>query len=107
MGSIEEHQELVNDILLEFGRKATLWANNTGKAFRGKRLLSFGLKGSGDIAGILQGGKAIYIEVKTGNAKQTKDQKNFERMVLKREGIYILARSLEDVRRFFDERKAS
>jgi len=100
MGSTAEHQALVNEILLQFGSKSKyrLWANNTGKAFRGKRLLSFGLVGSADITGVIKGsGRRIEIEVKTGKAVQSPDQINFMNMIRKFNGIYILARSVLDV----------
>lgn len=100
MGSTEEHQELVKQILIRFGSGSDfrLWPNNTGKAFRGRRLLSFGLKGSSDILGLRKDGRLVAIEVKTGNAKQNQDQINFMNMVRNFNGIYILARSIEDVK---------
>ena len=99
MGSTEEHQELVKKILIKFGSGSDyrLWPNNTGKAFRGGRLLSFGLKGSADIMGLRKDGRLVAIEVKTGKAKQNKDQINFMNMVRSFNGIYILARSVEEV----------
>ena len=37
----------------------------------------------------------IEIEVKTGNAKQSKDQKKWEKFITNLDGIYIVARNLE------------
>ncbi len=94
-----EHSALVNDILFTFGSRKdlTLWKNATGAVKIGDRFLRFGMKGSPDILGIIDGGIFIGIEVKTGNAHQTAEQKFFEAMVLRRGGVYVLARCVEDV----------
>ncbi len=94
-----EHSALVNEILLTFGSRhnLTLWKNATGAVKIGERFLRFGMKGSPDILGIGDGGVFIGIEVKTGNARQTPEQKLFEAMVFRRRGVYILARCVEDV----------
>ena len=101
-GSVDEHQRLVAQILLKFGsnHKLKIWKNatGTGKSHDGKRFIRYGLKGSADIIGIMEpNGKFIAIEVKTGNAKQSKQQKIFEQMVTKSGGIYIVARSVQCV----------
>lgn len=95
----KEHTALVNEILLMFGAKSylTLWKNATGAVKIGDRFLKFGMKGSPDIIGIANGGRFVGIEVKTGHAKQSPEQKLFQAMVFKRSGIYILARCLSDV----------
>jgi hypothetical protein len=94
-----EHTALVNEILLTFGSRKdlTLWKNATGAVKIGERFLRFGQKGSPDILGLADGGTFLGIEVKTGNARQTPEQKLFEAMVFRRRGVYILARCLEDV----------
>ncbi len=57
-----------------------------------------------DIMGIFHG-RLLCIEVKTGNAKQTKDQKNWENMINTMGGIYIVGRSgdqvVKELRRMF------
>lgn len=64
----------------------------------GTRLISFGLPGSSDLLGIISPhGKILCIEVKTGNARQSKQQKAFQNMVIKFGGIYVVARSIHDV----------
>jgi hypothetical protein len=71
-----------------------VWANNTGagKAIDNPdRIIRFGLKGSSDIIGIYKG-LFLGIEVKTGNAKQSSFQKNFEKMICAQGGIYVLIR---------------
>ncbi len=94
-----EHSALVNEILLNFGSRKdlTLWKNATGAVKIGERFLRFGMKGSPDIIGIADGGIFVGIEVKTGNARQSPEQKLFEAMVFRRGGVYVLARSIKDV----------
>jgi hypothetical protein len=57
----------------------------------GERVIRFGLKGSSDIIGIYKG-RFLGIEVKTGNARQSKDQKRFQAMIDKMGGIYVVIR---------------
>lgn len=98
MGSTAEHQALIKKILLEFGSRKNirLWPNNTGKIAVEKRFIKFGLNGSADIIGIASDGIFISIEVKTGESKQTTAQKRFEAMINNFNGIYFVARSVED-----------
>ncbi len=56
----------------------------------------FGLVGSADILGVLYGGKFLCLECKTGNAVQSEQQKNFEKMVKTFGAYYFLVRSLEE-----------
>ena len=69
------------------------WCNNVGR----KHNLQFGLKGSGDIMGITSGGIFFSIECKDHKGKMSLDQILFEKKINDNSGIYILARSLDDV----------
>lgn len=69
------------------------WRSNSGR----KHNLIFGRKGSADITGLLKDGKRLEIEVKDLKGKQSPDQIEFQRMITLNNGIYILARSVEDV----------
>lgn len=60
-------------------------------------MISYGLKGSADIIGLLNTGRFLAVEVKTGMARQTKEQKAFQQMIDKLGGLYIVARSTLDV----------
>lgn len=66
------------------------------KVFR--RLGGYNLKGVADILGLLPDGRFLAIEVKTESGKQSLFQKHFQLEVEKNKGIYILARSIDDVR---------
>jgi len=73
---------------------------NVGAAISKAGLVRFGVKGMADIHCIqLPHGRLIAIEVKTDRGRQSKDQKRYERMITKYGGLYVLARSVEDVRR--------
>lgn len=97
-GSLEEHNRLVRAIIIALceSRLCIVWENPTGAAYRDGQLIRYGLKGSADITGILITGRRLEIEVKTGNATQQVNQKNYEAMIKKFGGIYIVARSVED-----------
>lgn len=102
MDRYAEHQKLVNDILREYGAlpHIRVWKNATGSArsHDGERVISFGLKGSADIMGIISPiGRFLAIEVKTGKAKQNPAQLNFQRMIERMGGVYVVARSLSDL----------
>ena len=79
------------------------WRNSTG-AMHGVdtgTFVRFGLVGSSDIICITPpNGRFVGIECKRRNGGvQTKEQKAFQRAVERVGGVYILARSVEDVRR--------
>ena len=58
--------------------------------------------GTPDLLGVLAPGKAFGIEVKTATGQQREAQKRWQEAWEKRGGIYVLARSLEDVYRGLD-----
>lgn len=66
-------------------------------------VVRFGLVGSADIIGIAVGGRFLAIEVKTGDAVQSKQQKNFERMITDFFGVYILTKSVHHVMVVLDD----
>lgn len=53
-------------------------------------------KGIADVCGITKTGTGLYVEVKTTD-QLSNDQKLFKAEILRRNGIYIEARSIEDV----------
>jgi len=89
------HQELVRSILLWLHENfhGRWWENPTGavKSESG-RFIRFGLLGSTDIVGFTYQGRAVYIEVKTGSGRLSKDQIKFRDLVKKNNCIYIEAR---------------
>ena len=94
-GSTGKHQDtlktaLINLSQLEYCRA---WSNNTGvgRDLKSERIIRFGLKGSSDIIGIYKG-RFLAVEIKTGNAVQSDQQKKFQKMVCKLGGIYVVIR---------------
>jgi hypothetical protein len=70
--------------------------NNSGALLdRYGRLVRFGLPGSGDLEGFLAPrGRFLSVECKTSVGEQVKLQRNYQAMVERRGGLYIVARSL-------------
>ena len=95
-----KEKELQNVILRAFGTMSRLriWRANTGVAQIGKRFVRFGIPGQADLTGILPDGRRLEVEVKSATGRQTRDQKSFQRMIEKFNGVYVLARSVEELR---------
>ena len=98
-------KQIQNAILREFGTRPDmrLWRQNTGAARVGRRFIRFGVPGQADLTGILPGGRRLEIEVKSDTGRQTDDQRNFQNMIERFGGLYVLARSVDDVRRALGE----
>ena len=93
-----KEKELQNAILRAFGTISRFWRANTGVAQIGKRFVRFGSPGQADLTGILPDGRRLEVEVKSATGRQTRDQKSFQRMIEKFNGVYVLARSVEELR---------
>lgn len=76
-----------------------IWKNASGVAMADGRHIRYGLKGSPDIIGVIEGGRFLGIEVKTGCATQSPQQKKFQKIFEQLGGLYIVARSLEDIKK--------
>jgi hypothetical protein len=92
------HSDLVNAILLEVSPLGLAWNNNTG-ALKDQtdRLVRYGLPGSADVLACIAG-RFIGIEAKVGSDRQRQNQKDFAAALRAAGGVYILARSVDDVR---------
>ena len=95
-----KEKALQNDILRAFGtkRRMRLWRANAGVARIGDRVVRFGVPGQADLTGILPDGRRLEVEVKSPGGTQTDDQRNFQRMIERFGGVYVLARTVEDIR---------
>ena len=105
-------RDLLFEILSTWGAHPALriWRANTGmgwfangeparKTDRGAYPVRFGTPGQGDISGlVLPSGRRLEIECKA-RTKQSDDQKSFQKMIVSFGGVYVLARSLDDVDR--------
>lgn len=91
---------LIRAVQVAFGARPNLriWRNNTGALATADRFVRFGLEGSADFLGIL-GPRGLFfaIECKSSSGRQTEQQKAFQAMVERFGGLYILARSVEDI----------
>lgn len=91
-----------NEIALALGRKPNvlIMRINVGKARAlndPTTIINFGPPpGTADLIACISG-RFVGIEVKTTIGRQSEQQKSFERALTARNGIYILARSVEDV----------
>lgn len=98
-------KQIQNAILRTFGtrRDMRLWRANVGAARFGRHVVRFGVPGQADLTGILPGGIRLEIEVKAPNGRQSREQQAFQRMIERFGGVYVLARSVEDVWRAIGE----
>lgn len=104
----QAHTDLVNRTILEVSMipGVRVWPNNTGVAraiHDDKRFITFGLKGSSDIIGIMKcasgAGCFLAIECKTGSDIIKKHQKYFCDMITKHGGLYIEARTTDIIKK--------
>lgn len=81
---------------------SVVWQRNFQKAIHMLEtppMLSFGINGQADLSGILEDGRRLEIEVKAPKGRQSEDQKVFQKVIERFGGVYILAKSSEDVGR--------
>jgi hypothetical protein len=99
------HTKLVYAILKTYGsdERWRIWQNNTGSAYRGRTLVTFGKPGSPDIIGFMSCGRFVGIEVKVGRDKQSDQQLDFQAVLERYNGFYLVARSLDDVAMFLSQ----
>ena len=84
------------------------WRNNSrvlpleGKGGR-KGLYRFGVKGGGDIFGVLPGGRFLSIECKTAKGKTSLDQEAWMNEVNDQGGLARVVRSIEELEGIINE----
>lgn len=90
-----------------FAGRLMAWRQNTGR--RGG--ITFGLKGTPDILGVLKPGRAFAIECKTAKGKLSADQEAWRAMFEAAGGLYAVARSAQEavdaVRAWLAEKEAA
>ncbi len=102
MSANTPEKQVQNDILRAFATRSDmrLWRANTGAARSGRRVIRFGVPGQADLTGILPGGVRLEIEVKRAGVsagRMSESQRNFKDMIERFGGVYVLARSVDDV----------
>ena len=93
-------------ILIAWGAhpQVRLWRANAGQAWvpipGGARPIQMNVPGCADLIGILgPHGRFLAIETKSANDDMRETQRRFRTMIEARGGLYIVARSVEDVDR--------
>lgn len=82
-----------------FAHGCYVWRQNVG-AFKpdgSNRFIRFGMAGLADILGVTPSGRFIACECKVGKNKQQNAQIEFQRRVEEKNGIYVLAYSVDDL----------
>lgn len=93
--------------MLALGQRIRLWRVNSGKWFHVARPCDACRKrghwvqgapsGASDLMGILDDGRLVCIEVKSDKGRQSEEQVRWQKMIEGRGGVYVLARSVDDV----------
>ena len=79
-------------------RGALVAVTDAGAAYRAGAFFGDAVPaGWPDITGLLPDGRFIGVECKTPAGRQSPAQKDMEQKIRRRNGIYILARSIDDV----------
>lgn len=103
-----EHSNLVNAIRIALGLRHDVltWKVQSGgyNPIGSKQVVKTG-KGKADIAACVFPGLHLELEVKTGEAVQNEDQKNWEAAIVRRGGFYFVVRSVEEAIHIVDKLK--
>lgn len=100
------HQTLLNRVKLFVTDYGLVWTQDTpGLLYTREGVpAKFGTKGASDLGATLRPrGRYCAIEIKTGAGKLTKEQRAFGKAVEAAGGIFICARSVDDVADRFRE----
>ena len=96
MDNTKAHNDLMDDIILEFGSRKNIriWKRVVG--FDKKRKIRYGIPGEPDLEGIIKPyGRMLVVEVKTGKGRLNPKQKIRKVMLKKYGALYIEARSVK------------
>ena len=96
MNNSAAHTALVNDVLIEISPLGLAYKNNTGAIKTEDRFIRYGLQGSSDIIACIKS-RFVGIECKTGTGRVKKNQGDFATALTSAGGLYIVARSVDDV----------
>ena len=95
------HQKLLKDVMLAIQNKyndAKIFERHVGsfRYLKSNGVIKINKKGMADLW-MLYGGHHFEIEIKSGKAKQTKDQKKWEKIVNECGSHYLVMRSVDDI----------
>lgn len=99
--------QIQDAVRLELGSDPdlVLWRNNIGMAWmRNGTPVKFGVGGPGgaDLIGLFRG-RFVAIELKTPIGRQSKEQKQYQQLVERKGGTYVVIRSVDDARAWLAE----
>jgi len=97
---------LLREATLWLSARGFTWRNNTGVAHNPEtgQHVRFGIKGGADLFDVVPPfGRFLGVETKARRGRQSDDQETFERAVRTAGGVYVLAKTLEDVERGYEE----
>lgn len=97
----KNHELLLNQVLNALQKRfpqGRFFKRHVGvfRFLRSNGIIKINLKGMSDLWGLVNG-RHIEVEIKSGNAKQTKDQKKWEKTMHELDCEYYVVRSVEDV----------
>lgn len=107
-GSSAEHTALVNACIKRLGVRSDVRVWKQGHIHQempGGGWLEHGVRGMSDLGGILNDGRVLSIECKTGNAKPTKAQRIWIAMVQSMGGVAGVVRSVEEAEQLIEQRQ--
>jgi hypothetical protein len=79
-------------------RNIKAWSNPCGAVqIRPGKFMSFGLKGSSDILGVIPGGRFLAVEVKAPDGRVSPEQREFLADIKNMGGLAIVAKSFQDI----------
>lgn len=93
----KEETALQNAIRVKLSEAGIVIRNNSGKflTIYGQPI-TIGVPGLSDLTLFAEGGKTIFIEVKTSSGRQSKQQKRFQSAIEKLGYEYIIMRNTEE-----------
>ena len=101
MDQSAEHSELVNQALIavsQQGVKATKTHSMMARTYDTYQPVRIGTPGWSDITAIVPPfGRALLLEAKTGNARQSTQQHKFEDIATQTGAVYGVIRSVDDI----------
>lgn len=104
---MEKHEtEIQNSIRIKLSEIGIVRRNNVGTfyTFDG-RPIAIGIPGEADLTLFQNGGKTVFIEVKTRTGRQRTKQKRFQAAVERLGYDYVIMRSADDALRYIEDVK--
>jgi len=101
MNRYKQHQKLLENVIISIQKKypkARLFSRHVGtfRFLRSEGVVKINKKGMADIWG-LHNGNHFEIEIKSGEARQTKEQKQWENIVTECGSKYFVIRSVDEI----------